>query len=155
MSATAPTTAEAPTEYICPYQPDVIDIPDEMRCSSGLLKRAARNRPEFRAIGWRDFLLPVTPDVQDGDATLARLEKGDFSFYSYDQLAQMVVECSRGITAIGLKKEDKVGILSINRVEWNVVDMACDMLGIITVPLYDSQSLEEIEFIGNDSEITA
>lgn len=32
--------------------------------------------------------------------------------------------------------------MSANRYEWNIVDIACSCLGIVTVPIYDSYSPE-------------
>lgn len=48
---------------------------------------------------------------------------------------------------MGFKKGDKIGILSQNRVEWTVVDIACGALGVILVPLYDTQSLKDCEHV--------
>lgn len=52
----------------------------------------------------------------------------------------------------GLKKDDKIAIISENRVEWIISDMAAVFLGIITVPIYNTLSKEQIKYILDDSE---
>lgn len=52
----------------------------------------------------------------------------------------------------GLKKDDKIAIISENRLEWIVTDMAAVFLGIITVPLYNTLSKEQIKYILGNSE---
>ncbi len=54
---------------------------------------------------------------------------------------------SYGLLAAGLKKGDKVATISNNRPEWNFIDMATAMIGVIHVPLYTSLSTDEYENI--------
>ena len=45
----------------------------------------------------------------------------------------------------GLPAPEKiVGIVSINREEWLITDLACNMLGVTSVPLYDTLSEEMV-----------
>lgn len=52
----------------------------------------------------------------------------------------------------GLKKDDKIAIISENRVEWVITDIAAVFLGIITVPIYNTLSKEQIKYILENSE---
>jgi len=54
---------------------------------------------------------------------------------------------SYGLLAAGLKKGDKIATVSNNRPEWNFIDMATAMIGVIHVPLYTSLSTDEYENI--------
>ncbi|MGB9697543.1 MAG: AMP-dependent synthetase/ligase [Ignavibacteria bacterium] len=52
-----------------------------------------------------------------------------------------------------LGKNDKVAIISENRIEWVITDLACILSGIVTVPVYTSLSAEATRFILKDSEV--
>jgi long-chain acyl-CoA synthetase len=51
----------------------------------------------------------------------------------------------------GLGKGDRVAILSENRPEWTIADFAVLSLGAVTVPIYATQTAEQVSFILNDS----
>ncbi|MBE2256114.1 MAG: long-chain fatty acid--CoA ligase [Ignavibacteria bacterium] len=55
------------------------------------------------------------------------------------------------LNQLGIKKSDRVAILSENRVEWICTDLACAISGIITVPIYNSLSKDQIRYIIEDS----
>ena len=56
---------------------------------------------------------------------------------------------------IGLIKGDKIATISNNRPEWNFVDMAAAMTGIVHVPIYPTISEEDLTFILQHAEISA
>jgi long-chain acyl-CoA synthetase len=55
----------------------------------------------------------------------------------------------------GLRKGDHVAILSENRPEWTITDFACQMLGIVTVPIYSTLTSDQAAFILQDAEVRA
>jgi len=55
------------------------------------------------------------------------------------------------LRALGLKRGDRVAILSENRVEWAVADYATMCAGAITVPIYPTLSPSQIEVLLKDS----
>lgn len=57
-----------------------------------------------------------------------------------------------GLQVIGVRKGDRVAILSNTRYEWAVSDLAILGLGAITVPIYQSSTAEDVEFILKDSD---
>ncbi len=57
-----------------------------------------------------------------------------------------------GLASLGIKRNDKIAIISENRPEWVYSDMAIIALGAIDVPIYPSLTAESIEFILNNSE---
>lgn len=73
--------------------------------------------------------------------------------YSTQQFVETVNNLSQGLLAKGLKKGDRVAIMSGNRPEWNFVDFACNQLGIATVPLYPTLSDADLVFILKDAEV--
>lgn len=48
---------------------------------------------------------------------------------------------------------DKVGIISKNRPEWIVVDLAVQQIGAVLAPVYPTISVHELEFILNDAQV--
>ncbi len=67
--------------------------------------------------------------------------------YSTQEYIDYSYFLSYGLMAAGLKKGDKVATISNNRPEWNFIDMATAMIGVIHVPLYTSLSTDEYENI--------
>ncbi len=59
---------------------------------------------------------------------------------------------SAGLASLGVKKGDKVAIISGNRVEWALTDYATCALGAVLVPIYPSLLKEQVKYILNDSE---
>ncbi len=50
-------------------------------------------------------------------------------------------------------EQDKIAIISKNRPEWLMLDMACQQIGVILCPIYPTTNVAELEFIFNDAEI--
>lgn len=60
---------------------------------------------------------------------------------------------SRALIALGVQPGDRVGLISPNRVEWNILDIAIQQAGAINVPIYPNISTADYNFIFNDAEI--
>jgi long-chain acyl-CoA synthetase len=71
----------------------------------------------------------------------------------YSEFRQNVNLFALGLASMGVKAGDKVAIISENRPEWPVADMAILGLGAINVPLYPTLTPKQIEFIFNDAAI--
>lgn len=71
---------------------------------------------------------------------------------SYSQFKEETELFALGLASIGVKRDDKVAIISENRPEWVYSDMAILGLGAIDVPLYPSLTASSVEFILNNSE---
>ena len=65
-----------------------------------------------------------------------------------------VNKLSRGLLKLGIKKGDKIALVTTNnRTEWHVVDYACQQVGAITVPIYPSISNQDTVFVLSDSQV--
>src|SRR6478672_11408948 len=64
---------------------------------------------------------------------------------------ERVKNCALGLAALGVRPGDRIALLSENRPEWSIVDMAILSLGAINVPIYTTQAVEQIEYILSDS----
>ena len=56
-----------------------------------------------------------------------------------------------GLAMLGVKRGDRIAIISENRPEWSLVDLAILSLGAINVPIYTTQAVEQIRFILENS----
>jgi long-chain acyl-CoA synthetase len=79
-------------------------------------------------------------------------EKGKYTGISTLEFKNRVEEFSLGLRELGLKKKDKVIILSENRPEWIISDIAILCFGGITVPIYSTLIPPQIKYIINDSD---
>ena len=70
---------------------------------------------------------------------------------SSTEIYRGVVGVARTLESWGIRKGDRVAILSENRPEWTITDFAVLALGAVTVPIYPTQTSEQTSFILNDS----
>ncbi len=64
---------------------------------------------------------------------------------------ERVKRIAMGLAALGVRKGDRVAIISENRPEWSFVDLAILSLRAINVPIYTTQSIEQIRYILENS----
>jgi long-chain acyl-CoA synthetase len=67
------------------------------------------------------------------------------------QFRDEVAAHAKGFMAAGIGEGDRVALLSRTRYEWTVVDYALWAAGAVTVPVYETSSAEQVEWILNDS----
>ena len=67
------------------------------------------------------------------------------------EIYRSVVGIARALESWGIRKGDRVAILSENRPEWTITDFAALALGAVTVPIYSTQTADQTSFILNDS----
>ncbi|MDQ3154570.1 MAG: long-chain fatty acid--CoA ligase [Actinomycetota bacterium] len=76
---------------------------------------------------------------------------GGWSDVTAQDFAAQVTAVSKGLIAAGLEHGDRVALLSKTRYEWTLVDYAIWAAGASTVPLYETSSPDQIEWIVGDS----
>jgi long-chain acyl-CoA synthetase len=69
--------------------------------------------------------------------------------------AAEVLAVAKGLIAAGLQTGDRVGLMSRTRYEWTLLDFAVLTAGGVTVPIYETSSAEQVEWILSDSEAKA
>ena len=62
---------------------------------------------------------------------------------------------AKGIIAAGIEPGQRVGIMSRTRYEWTLVDYALCYAGAVSVPIYETSSAEQVEWILSDSQAVA
>jgi long-chain acyl-CoA synthetase len=85
------------------------------------------------------------------DRAMLHREGGKWSPVSSREFGQNVARTSQALHTWGILPGDRVAILSENRPEWSVADIAALLLGAVTVPLYTTLTAEQTAFVLNDS----
>jgi len=106
----------------------------------------------------RDTLasIPAKRAAESPDSPMYALRSGDgWEDVTAAQFNDLVRSVARGLVARGIQPGQPVAILSPTSYEWTVLDFALWTAGAFAVPIYDSSSAEQIEWIMQDSEVVA
>ena len=115
----------------------------------------------------REFSLPASYFVEPDDNVtddlfrnddkwpdevgLKRKVNGFWAPVTWRDFASQVRGIAAGFIAAGILPGDRVGLMSPTRFEWTVLDYAILTAGAVTVPIYPTSSLEQVEWILADS----
>ncbi|MBN1500185.1 MAG: long-chain fatty acid--CoA ligase [Spirochaetes bacterium] len=87
------------------------------------------------------------------DNTLIKYKSGEkFHDMTWNRIKELVENISLFLIESGVKKGDKVAIFAFNRFEWWIADMASLSVGAVVVPVYSTNSQEEVLYILKNSE---
>ena len=95
------------------------------------------------------FLTAVTNHPRP-DLFSYRDESGQYADVSSEEARRRVLALRAGLKSLGIKPGDKVAILSENRLEWALSDLAILCAGAVSVPIYATLLPDTIEFILKD-----
>jgi long-chain acyl-CoA synthetase len=94
------------------------------------------------------------PDMFNGK------ENGKWRNFSTAEVKETIDKLSAGLMKIGvsghdmtIENQDKIALISKNRPEWLMLDMACQQIGAALCPIYPTTNVSELEFIFNDATI--
>ena len=76
---------------------------------------------------------------------------GEWVRISAAEFVRRVRHIALGLADRGIRPGDRVALISENRPEWSIVDLAILSAGGVTVPIYTTQSVDQIRFILEDS----
>ena len=93
-----------------------------------------------------DILEQYREDYRLDDALACKVA-GKWIKYSGDQYLEIANDISRGLLAMGFKQGDRIAMISNNRPEWNFFEMGMAQIGVISVPIYPTISLDEYQYI--------
>jgi len=89
---------------------------------------------------------------RDPDRVIAMERRGDqFVDRTVKETAARVRALAKGLVACGVEPGDRVALMSHTRYEWFVVDAAIMSAGAVTVPVYETASVEQLAWILSDS----
>ncbi len=96
--------------------------------------------------------LCLTATLRHGKAdALNHKVGGEWVNTSATTFAERVRNVALGLAARGIRRGDRVALLSENRPEWSIVDLAILSLGAINVPIYTTQAVDQVRYILTDS----
>lgn len=98
-----------------------------------------------------DLLNRLLENYPQKDDILAGKENKQWVKYSTKDYVELATMVSYGLLSLGLKKGDKVAMVSNNRPEWNFIDMGISQAGMVHVPIYPTIGVEEYEYILDDA----
>jgi long-chain acyl-CoA synthetase len=98
-------------------------------------------------------LLPNCVLPVNKDDAFANKVNGEWRKYSAVELIETVNKVSLGLMKLGVKKDDKIAIISPNRPEWNCIELGVQQLGAVSVPMYPTITIEDYRYIFNDAEV--
>src|SRR6516165_1941152 len=76
---------------------------------------------------------------------------GEWTEVTATQFRDEVVALAKGLVAAGIGAGDRVALMSHTCYEWTLIDYAIWTAGAITVPVYETSSAEQVEWILSDS----
>ena len=76
---------------------------------------------------------------------------GRYSSTSWEEAADSVRRLARGLAALGIEPGDRVALVSENRPEWVIADLAVMAAGAVTVPAYVTNTVEDHRHILGNS----
>ncbi|MGE2736922.1 AMP-dependent synthetase/ligase [Mycolicibacterium vaccae] len=115
----------------------------------------------------REFSVPASFTVGDHDnvaeavyaherdnpdhVIFQRLVDGTWQDVTCREAAEQIRGVARGLIASGVGPGDRVAILAATRYEWPIIDFAILSVGAVTVPIYETSSAEQVQFVLADS----
>jgi long-chain acyl-CoA synthetase len=115
----------------------------------------------------REFTVPATTTVDDqenltdvvwanaerfaGSVSLRCRADGGWTDVTARQFADQVTAIAKGLMVAGIERGDRIALLSKTRFEWTLLDYAIWAVGGSTVPIYETSSPEQVEWILSDS----
>ena len=78
---------------------------------------------------------------------LWRKNDGKYVSLSWKEVSEKVCKLALALTGIGILKGDRVVIVSENRPEWQIADLAIMAIGAITVPAYTTSTTSDYEYV--------
>ena len=85
------------------------------------------------------------------DRVMLHRQPSGWTPISSAEFYRSIVGVSRALESWGIRKGDRVAILSENRPEWTITDFAALAIGAVTVPVYATQTADQTAFLLRDS----
>jgi long-chain acyl-CoA synthetase len=101
-------------------------------------------------------LMPLAAE-RHGDlaAVTYKDHSGKWVSKSYREVGETVKQLAKGLIELGIEKGDKVSILANTRPEWTYFDFAALSVGATVVPIYQTNSPEECQYVIENSDAKA
>ena len=100
-----------------------------------------------------DILTQYQEKYPEQKVALSIKRDGAWRNFSPQEYLQAANYISYAMIKLGIEQGDKVGIISSNRPEWNILDMAIMQIGAVSVPVYPTISAADYKYIVNHSDM--
>ncbi|HEX5293722.1 MAG TPA: AMP-dependent synthetase/ligase [Streptosporangiaceae bacterium] len=111
--------------------------------------------PALAQIADRASLADVVFSRADGrpqDVALRRRsDDGTWHDVTAGAFRDEVAALAKGLVAAGVEPGERIGLMSRTRYEWTLIDYAIWAAGAVTVPVYETSSADQVEWILGDS----
>lgn len=81
------------------------------------------------------------------------VDDGTWHSLNWHEVRDRVIKIAGGLNKLGLNAGDRVAIFSKTRFEWTLADLGILAAGGVVVPVYESNTSEQAEFVLSDSEV--
>ncbi|MDQ4123829.1 MAG: long-chain fatty acid--CoA ligase [Acidobacteriota bacterium] len=106
--------------------------PDEPKTLAELFYRAAQNKSRPDALNYK--------------------QHGKWQPISSEEMIRRAENIALGLCSLGLRQNDKAALLAANCPNWTLTDAACQISGIVDVPIYTTLNAAQVEYILRDSD---
>jgi long-chain acyl-CoA synthetase len=97
-------------------------------------------------------LLPLSAKLYDSAPAVRFKQDGSWVDRSFDEVLETVRSLSLGLIELGVERGDKVSILANTRPEWTYFDFAALSAGAVVVPIYQTNSPQECQYVLENSD---
>jgi long-chain acyl-CoA synthetase len=97
-------------------------------------------------------LLPLSAERYGSAPAIRFKQDGAWLERSFEEVLETVRSLALGLIELGVEKGDKVSILANTRPEWTYVDFAALSVGAIVVPIYQTNSPDECQYVLENSD---
>jgi long-chain acyl-CoA synthetase len=110
--------------------PALVELPDSTNLTDAPFDRAAKS---------------------PGQVVFRRPADGQWAAVTAAEFRDQIAGLAKGLVAAGIEPGDRVALLSRTRYEWTLIDYAVWAAGAVTVPVYETSSADQLEWILTDS----
>ena len=121
-----------------------------MATATSQISEVRSQTPEVKVDTLPGFLLEAITRHNKPN-TVSEKRGGEWVRVSSDEFVRRVRHIALGLADLGIQPGDRVGLISENRPEWSIADLAVLSAGAVVVPLYTTQAPDQIKFILEDS----
>ena len=82
-----------------------------------------------------------------------RVHEGGWQKHSWNEVSQYILRLCNFLKTTGVKRGDRIAVMSQSRMEWSVADLSILTCGAITVPIYPTYPAMRIQHILRDADI--
>jgi long-chain acyl-CoA synthetase len=97
-----------------------------------------------------EMFLRVCNQFGDKKTVYSYKENDEYKDVHYEELREKVEALALALQELGIHSKDRIGIISENRLEWVIADLAITGIGAIDVPIFPTLTSKQEEFIFND-----